>query len=347
MKRCRWCNLKNPLYITYHDSEWGKINLQDSYLFEMLLLESFQAGLSWECVLNKREAFRKAYDDFSIKKVASYEEEKIEELLQNQELIRNRLKVKASIQNAKIFQEIQKEYGSFSNYLMEFTHGIILYENDRDTNFLSDSLSKDLYKRGMRFVGSTILYSYLQAIGLIQSHLDDCDWYQKHSLQLIVPAIDDYHYEETIYQDRDTMHYNAGYEVSYDGYHYDTGCIDFPKEVWKDQYEKRKKEVFFYIQDGSQYVGTASYLWDLKEKRYECSIIIDSEHRGCGYAKEALYQLCYEAKKRGVDSLYDTFEKEREDALRVFLDLGFEVVEETTWKKFHQEVDGVVVRRAL
>ena len=174
--RCRWCNLDNPLYVTYHDQEWGKLRLDDSYLFEMLLLEFFQAGLSWECILNKRDAFREVFDSFDWKKIATYDEDKIKMLMQDSRIVRNRLKIKASIQNAKIFQDILEEYDSFENYLRSFWNGDILYENDRTTNYLSDAISKDLQKRGMKFVGSVIIYSYLQAIGIISSHDDSCDW---------------------------------------------------------------------------------------------------------------------------------------------------------------------------
>ena len=179
MTRCKWCNLNNPIYIKYHDEEWGKEQYDDDYLFEMLILESFQAGLSWECVLNKREAFRKAYDNFDINKVINYNDTKIEELLKNKELIRNKLKIKASINNSKIFKNIQKEYGSFNNYLITFTNNKTLYEIGKVTNDLSDLISKDLIRRGMKFVGSTIIYSYLQAIGVIYSHDKQCFMYRE------------------------------------------------------------------------------------------------------------------------------------------------------------------------
>ena len=174
MNRCNWCNLKNPLYIKYHDEEWGILNQNDNYLYEMLILESFQAGLSWECVLNKREAFRKAYDNFDINKVCNYDDNKIEELIKNKDIIRNKLKIQASINNSKIFKQIIKEYGTFYNYLLTFTKGNIYY-NSVDTKFkLSDDISKDLIKRGMKFVGTTIIYSYLQAVGIINSHQENC-----------------------------------------------------------------------------------------------------------------------------------------------------------------------------
>ena len=179
MKRCKWCNENNPLYVEYHDKEWCIPNHDDNYLFEMLILESFQAGLSWECVLNKRNDFIVAYDNFNIDKIINYDENKINELLTNNKIIRNKLKIKASINNAKIFKDIQKEYGSFYNYLLTFTKNKILYEIDKTTNDLSDSISKDLIKRGMKFVGSTIIYSYLQATGVIYSHDKECFMYKK------------------------------------------------------------------------------------------------------------------------------------------------------------------------
>ena len=181
MKRCKWCNENNPLYVEYHDKEWCIPNHDDNYLFEMLILESFQAGLSWECVLNKRNDFIVTYDNFNIDKIINYDENKINELLTNNKIIRNKLKIKASINNAKIFKDIQKEYGSFYNYLLTFTENKILYEIDKTTNDLSDSISKDLIKRGMKFVGSTIIYSYLQATGFIYSHDEKCFMYKKES----------------------------------------------------------------------------------------------------------------------------------------------------------------------
>ena len=173
-KRCKWCNLKNSLYVDYHDNEWCVPNFDDKYLFEMLILESFQAGLSWECVLNKRDSFRKAYDDFDIEKVITYDDNKVNELMSNKDIIRNKRKINASINNSKIFREIACEYGSFYNYLKTFTGDLSIYETDKTTNDFSDAISKDLRKRGMTFVGSVIIYSYLQAIGVIYSHDEEC-----------------------------------------------------------------------------------------------------------------------------------------------------------------------------
>lgn len=172
--RCKWCNPQNKLYIKYHDEEWGQPSYEDKYLFEMLILESFQAGLSWECVLNKREAFRKAFDNFDIDKICNFDDKKIKELLENPNIIRNKLKINATTNNSKIFKEIQKEYKTFSNYIWHFTENKIVYETDKTSSELSDAISKDLKKRGMKFVGTTIIYSYLQAIGVIYSHEEGC-----------------------------------------------------------------------------------------------------------------------------------------------------------------------------
>lgn len=179
MNRCSWCNLNNKLYVDYHDNEWCQTNFDDKYLFEMLLLESFQAGLSWECVLNKRENFRKAYDDFSLDKVCNYSDDKIIELINNKDIIRNKLKISASINNAKIFKNIVLEFGSFYNYLKKFTNDEIFYETGLTSSSLSDTISNDLRRRGMKFVGSTIIYSYLQAIGIIYSHEKCCFMYRE------------------------------------------------------------------------------------------------------------------------------------------------------------------------
>ena len=146
----------------------------DKKLFEMLILECFQAGLSWECVLNKRDAFREAFDDFDLEKICSYDESKLESLKSNPEIIRNRLKIRAAVTNAQVFRAIQLEFGSFAEYLWDWTDGKTIYEKELTSSPLSDSISKDLKKRGMKFVGTTIIYSYLQAVGIINSHEDGC-----------------------------------------------------------------------------------------------------------------------------------------------------------------------------
>ncbi|GLB30706.1 DNA-3-methyladenine glycosylase I [Lacrimispora amygdalina] len=173
MKRCFWVDESSPIYVKYHDEEWGVPVYDDQKLYEMFLLETFQAGLSWITVLKKREAFREAFDGFNPEKVSSYKEEKLNELMENPGIIRNRRKVEAAVKNTRIFMEIQKEFGSFSNYLWGFTDGKIIV--NQDDNFsvktdLSDRISKDLKKRGMSFVGSVTIYSYLQAVGVVNDH---------------------------------------------------------------------------------------------------------------------------------------------------------------------------------
>ena len=172
--RCRWANPKNERYIRYHDEEWGVLVHDDHKLFEMLILECFQAGLSWECVLNKQDAFRKAFDGFDLDKVCAYDEDKLEALRNNPGIIRNRLKIQAAVTNALAFREIQQEYGSFADYLWHWTDGKVIYETGRTCSELSDAISKDLKKRGMKFVGTTVIYAYLQAVGLIYSHDEGC-----------------------------------------------------------------------------------------------------------------------------------------------------------------------------
>lgn len=182
MKRCSWVDENSEIYVKYHDEEWGVPKYDERELFELLVLESFQAGLSWLTILKKREAFRKAFDNFDVKKVANYNENKVNELLQNAGIVRSRQKINAAIKNAQIFIEIQKEYGSFSNYIWGFTDGKII-KNTTD-NFavstpLSDKISKDLKKRGMKYTGTVIIYSYLQAIGVVNDHETNCIKYQK------------------------------------------------------------------------------------------------------------------------------------------------------------------------
>ncbi|MCI8623913.1 MAG: DNA-3-methyladenine glycosylase I [Provencibacterium sp.] len=172
--RCCWANPQNPKYIQYHDAEWGVPVYDDRKLFEMLILECFQAGLSWECVLNKREAFLRAFDGFEPEKVSAYGEEKLAALQKDPGIIRNRLKIRAAVNNARIFRTIQQEHGSFSAYLWGWTGGKTLDEKGAAHSPLSDSIAKDLKKRGMTFVGTTIIYAYLQAVGVVYSHEAGC-----------------------------------------------------------------------------------------------------------------------------------------------------------------------------
>ena len=178
--RCKWCNLENPLYVKYHDEEWCVPTYDDAVLFEFIILEAFQAGLSWETILNKRENFREAFDNFDPHIILEYKEDKINELMNNKGIIRNRRKIEASIVNAKAFLEIQAEWGTFSKYIWHFTGEKIIYETGKASSELSDQISKDLKKRGMKFVGTTIVYAYLQAIGVIYSHDTECFMYKEN-----------------------------------------------------------------------------------------------------------------------------------------------------------------------
>jgi len=182
--RCTWCGT-DPLYVEYHDKEWGKPVYDDATIFEFLILETFQAGLSWITILRKRENFRKAFDDFDYKKIASYSEDKYEQLLQDAGIIRNKLKIKATITNAQLFMDVQKEFGSFSKYIWSFTKGKPIKNKFKHmseipaTTELSDQLSKDLKKRGFKFVGSTVIYAHMQATGMVNDHTTDCFKYNE------------------------------------------------------------------------------------------------------------------------------------------------------------------------
>ena len=172
-QRCSWAG-DEEIYIKYHDEEWGVPTHDDHELFEMLVLESFQAGLSWITILKKRENFKEAFDDFDVEKVALYSEDKINELLENEGIIRHKGKINAAINNAKIFIDIQKEFGSFDRYIWGFTDGKIIKAEYLTESDLSKEISKDLKKRGMKFVGPTIIYSYLESIGIIDNHQKAC-----------------------------------------------------------------------------------------------------------------------------------------------------------------------------
>lgn len=174
VRRCRWVNPNNAAYVRYHDEQWGHPVREDGKLFEMLLLECFQAGLSWECILNKRENFRKAFDGFDAAKIVAYDDEKLEQLYNDPGIVRNKRKICAAVQNARVFLSIQREYGSFSSFLWGFTEGRTIRETGVTVSPLSDRISGQLQKRGMKFVGSTTVYAYLQAVGIIWGHEEDC-----------------------------------------------------------------------------------------------------------------------------------------------------------------------------
>lgn len=182
-KRCLW-PADDPLMIQYHDEEWGNPVHDDAKHFEFIVLDTFQAGLSWKTILYKRENFRKAFDKFNYKKIAAYNEAKVQSLLQDAGIIRNQLKIRATITNAQAFMAIQKEFGSFDNYIWQFVqHKTVVnrHKNHQQipaTSAESDAMSKDMYKRGFKFVGSTILYAYMQAAGLVNDHLEGCFRYR-------------------------------------------------------------------------------------------------------------------------------------------------------------------------
>ena len=177
--RCQWCE-KDHLYQNYHDNEWGKPVYDDETLFEFLTLESFQAGLSWYTILVKREGFREAFDNFNYHKIAKYSEQKVEELLNDSRIVKNRLKIFATINNAQKFIEVQKDFGSFSNYIWAFTGGQPIDNHPKElkdipaTTAISDKISKDLKKRGFKFLGSTTIYAFMQAVGMVNDHIANC-----------------------------------------------------------------------------------------------------------------------------------------------------------------------------
>ncbi|GAB6108442.1 DNA-3-methyladenine glycosylase I [Fusibacter bizertensis] len=185
LERCGWVNVQNERYVEYHDLEWGVPVHDDRKLFEMLILEGAQAGLSWETILNKRKNYKEAFDNFDVDIVSTYDDEKIAALLLNEGIVRNRLKVNATVVNAKIFKAIQSEFGSFDQYLWAFVEGKPIdnkYKQLSDVpakTELSDKISKDLKKRGMKFVGSTIIYAYMQAIGMVNDHTTNCFRYEE------------------------------------------------------------------------------------------------------------------------------------------------------------------------
>ena len=183
-QRCAWPG-NDPLYLSYHDEEWGVPVYEDKKLFEFLLLETFQAGLSWITILRKRENFRKAFDGFDYKKIANYSEEKIALLLQDAGIIRNRLKVNSAVTNAQAFMKIQEEFGSFKNYIWGFVDGKPIKNGFKSISeipantLLSDTISKDLKKHGFKFVGSTVVYAHMQATGMVNDHLESCFRYNE------------------------------------------------------------------------------------------------------------------------------------------------------------------------
>ncbi|WP_224483990.1 DNA-3-methyladenine glycosylase I [Robertkochia aurantiaca] len=179
IKRCGWCE-GDPLYEAYHDEEWGVPVIDDDRLFEFLILETFQAGLSWITILRKRENFRRAFDQFDYRKIATYDDQKLEELRNDAGIVRNKLKIAATVQNARAFMQVQQAFGSFSNYIWQFVdhepiqNQVTNYREAPATTPLSDRISKDMKKKGFSFVGSTVIYAHMQATGMVNDHETDC-----------------------------------------------------------------------------------------------------------------------------------------------------------------------------
>ncbi len=190
MKRCPWTNLdQSDIYQRYHDEEWGVPSHDDRHLFEMLVLESFHCGLSWLIILKKREHFRNAFDQFDPVKISEYTEEKVDELMQNTKIVRNKRKIMATIQNAKAFLKTQNEYGCFAHYLWHFTKDQVQYATSDEAqkiSALSDTVAKDLKKRGFAFMGSVTTFSYLEAVGIMNHHVSTCFLYQERSRDLLI-----------------------------------------------------------------------------------------------------------------------------------------------------------------
>lgn len=192
MKRCKWKNLENhQIYMDYHDKEWGIPSYEDGYLFEMIVLESFQAGLSWLTILNKREAFRLAFDNFDPHLIKDYDESKIKKLLADKSIIRNENKIRATINNALCFIKIQEEFASFSEYIWSFTNHEIVFNPDPNIskNELSERVSRDLKKRGFKYMGSVISYSYLEAVGIMNNHIPQCFKYSKNKIEEVEKSL--------------------------------------------------------------------------------------------------------------------------------------------------------------
>lgn len=185
VQRCAWPENSTQLMLDYHDKEWGVPVHKDNHLFEVLILDGAQAGLSWNTIMNKRENYRKAFDGFDVAKVAKYNDKKVAELLQNEGIVRNKLKIASAIKNANVFIDIQKEFGSFDSYIWGFVDGKPIHNKRKSlkdipaTTELSDTISKDLKKRGMNFVGSTIIYAILQTIGIVNDHEVQCFRYKE------------------------------------------------------------------------------------------------------------------------------------------------------------------------
>lgn len=232
--------------------------------------------------------------------------------------------LKAEVIKLHLFKSFDELYNHFNKITIGYKKDEVANPNDMSKYYQNE----DIEKYGV--------------VGIEIKLLGD-----NKNIILIEPKLEEYYYEQKLLSDPNTMNYNAGYDVSYDGYDYDTGCIDFPESKWINDFEKRKvgNRFFAYIKDINlnQYVGYVNYHYNKNDDRYECGIVIEGKHRNKGYSKIGLKLLCEEAFKNGINELYDNFEKDRENTLKVFESIGFKIIEETKWKKFGEYVDGVVV----
>lgn len=247
------------------------------------------------------------------------------------------------------YEELFRKNNIERNDNVVLSVNLISPNNPGICNIYKDRSGKDIYKIVEKLKKYKTFYKYSMINVKTGEEIIMKKEIQKHNLSLYIPALEDYWYEEKLESDPETMSYNKGYDVSYYGYHYDTGCIDFPKEKWEETYNKRIKEnkFFAYIKDIdlNEFIGYCNYQYNKFDNRYECGVLIEAKYRKKGYSKEALKLLCDEARKNGIKELYDNFEKDRENnTLKIFESVGFKVVKEQTWKKLGKDVEGVIVK---
>ncbi len=250
------------------------------------------------------------------------------------------------------YEELFRKNNIERNDNVVLSVNLISPNNPGICNIYKDRSGKDIYKIVEKLKEYKTFYKYSMINYKTGEEIIMKKEVQKHNLSLYIPTLEDYWYEEKLESDPETMSYNKGYDVSYYGYHYDTGCIDFPKEKWEETYNKRIKEnkFFAYIKDDdlNEFIGYCNYQYNKTDNRYECGVLVEAKYRGKGYSKESLKLLCDEARKNGIKELYDNFEKDRENnTLKIFESVGFKVVKEQTGKKLGKDVEGVIVKIEL
>lgn len=257
--------------------------------------------------------------------------------------------VKLLSNNTEKYEELFRKNNIKRNDNTTLSVNLINPNNPGICNIYKDKDGKDIYKIVENLKKYKTFYKYSMINYKTGEEIIMKKEVQKHNLSLYIPTLEDYWYEEKLESDPETMSYNKGYDVSYYGYHYDTGCIDFPREKWEETYNKRIKEnkFFAYIKDDdlNEFIGYCNYQYNKTDNRYECGVLVEAKYRGKGYSKESLKLLCDEARKNGIKELYDNFEKDRENnTLKIFESVGFKVVKEETWKKLGKDVKGVLVK---